>query len=63
MERGIIAVERLARWCLSRLVSCFLQAEDGIRDVERSRGLGDLYERQVEPPVGHSRMEPPVSET
>ena len=24
----------------------FFQAEDGIRDVERSRGLGDLYKRQ-----------------
>ena len=24
-----------------------LQAEDGIRDVERSRGLGDVYKRQV----------------
>ena len=23
------------------------QAEDGIRDVERSRGLGDVYKRQV----------------
>ena len=22
------------------------QAEDGIRDVERSRGLGDVYKRQ-----------------
>ena len=25
---------------------CFFQAEDGIRDVERSRGLGDVYKRQ-----------------
>eukprot|EP00831_Metopus_contortus_P013146 TRINITY_DN15311_c0_g2_i3.p3 TRINITY_DN15311_c0_g2~~TRINITY_DN15311_c0_g2_i3.p3 ORF type:complete len:117 (-),score=33.55 TRINITY_DN15311_c0_g2_i3:52-402(-) len=25
----------------------FFQAEDGIRDVERSRGLGDVYKRQV----------------
>eukprot|EP00831_Metopus_contortus_P033086 TRINITY_DN2657_c0_g2_i3.p1 TRINITY_DN2657_c0_g2~~TRINITY_DN2657_c0_g2_i3.p1 ORF type:complete len:153 (-),score=46.22 TRINITY_DN2657_c0_g2_i3:33-491(-) len=24
----------------------FFQAEDGIRDVERSRGLGDVYKRQ-----------------
>ena len=24
-----------------------LQAEDGIRDVERSRGLGDVYKRQT----------------
>ena len=25
----------------------FFQAEDGIRDVERSRGLGDVYKRQL----------------
>ena len=24
------------------------QAEDGIRDLVRSRGLGDVYKRQVE---------------
>ena len=32
------------------------QAEDGIRDLVRSRGLGDVYKRQVEvvvPAVGH----------
>ena len=29
-------------------VSVFLfQAEDGIRDLVRSRGLGDVYKRQV----------------
>ncbi len=26
----------------------FFQAEDGIRDVERSRGLGDVYKRQLD---------------
>ena len=26
----------------------FFQAEDGIRDLVRSRGLGDLYKRQEE---------------
>ncbi len=26
----------------------FFQAEDGIRDVERSRVLGDVYKRQCE---------------
>eukprot|EP00831_Metopus_contortus_P037910 TRINITY_DN2985_c0_g1_i2.p2 TRINITY_DN2985_c0_g1~~TRINITY_DN2985_c0_g1_i2.p2 ORF type:complete len:193 (-),score=66.65 TRINITY_DN2985_c0_g1_i2:188-766(-) len=31
----------------------FFQAEDGIRDVERSRGLGDVYKRQVH---GNYRM-------
>ena len=25
---------------------CFFQAEDGIRDLVRSRGLGDVYKRQ-----------------
>ena len=25
----------------------FLQAEDGIRDLVRSRGLGDVYKRQL----------------
>ena len=30
-----------------RRVSCFFfQAEDGIRDLVRSRGLGDVYKRQ-----------------
>ena len=31
------------------LVPCcfFFQAEDGIRDLVRSRGLGDVYKRQV----------------
>ena len=30
------------------IVQCgfFLQAEDGIRDLVRSRGLGDVYKRQ-----------------
>ena len=27
--------------------SFFLQAEDGIRDLVRSRGLGDVYKRQI----------------
>ena len=28
------------------LVDFFFQAEDGIRDLVRSRGLGDVYKRQ-----------------
>ena len=28
------------------LCSFFFQAEDGIRDLVRSRGLGDVYKRQ-----------------
>ena len=27
----------------------FFQAEDGIRDLVRSRGLGDVYKRQDQP--------------
>ena len=30
------------------LCSFFFQAEDGIRDLVRSRGLGDVYKRQAE---------------
>ena len=29
----------------------FFQAEDGIRDLVRSRGLGDVYKRQLVYPV------------
>ena len=29
------------------MVDVFFQAEDGIRDLVRSRGLGDVYKRQV----------------
>ena len=38
---------RLWKSCgLSILVVFFFQAEDGIRDLVRSRGLGDVYKRQ-----------------
>ena len=30
-----------------RLICFFFQAEDGIRDLVRSRGLGDVYKRQT----------------
>ena len=33
-------------WCVVS-VFFFFQAEDGIRDLVRSRGLGDVYKRQV----------------
>ena len=32
---------------LLSMMWCFFQAEDGIRDLVRSRGLGDVYKRQV----------------
>ena len=49
MLRGLYLSER----GVLRVVFC--QAEDGIRDLVRSRGLGDVYKRQVEetrPPAG-----------
>ena len=33
--------------CCVIAVFFFFQAEDGIRDLVRSRGLGDVYKRQV----------------
>ena len=30
------------------VICFFFQAEDGIRDLVRSRGLGDVYKRQLE---------------
>ncbi len=33
--------------CVCVFFFFFFQAEDGIRDLVRSRGLGDVYERQV----------------
>ena len=38
---------------LVAIVGFFFQAEDGIRDLVRSRGLGDVYKRQ------HLRMRTP----
>ena len=36
----------------------FVQAEDGIRDLVRSRGLGDVYKRQVQPNNGaHAQVD------
>ena len=34
----------------------FFQAEDGIRDLVRSRGLGDVYKRQVEEGARRGRV-------
>ena len=48
---------RIGFCCVCELVVCVVvcfvfcfQAEDGIRDLVRSRGLGDVYKRQ-----GHGR--------
>ena len=45
---GMIAVYKLLLY--RRCVFFFFQAEDGIRDLVRSRGLGDVYKRQAEVP-------------
>ena len=37
----------LFSFILSLLFFFFFQAEDGIRDLVRSRGLGDVYKRQA----------------
>ena len=34
------------KMCGLRVCVFFFQAEDGIRDLVRSRGLGDVYKRQ-----------------
>ena len=34
-------------FCFRECSFFFFQAEDGIRDLVRSRGLGDVYKRQV----------------
>eukprot|EP00831_Metopus_contortus_P043103 TRINITY_DN34620_c0_g1_i1.p1 TRINITY_DN34620_c0_g1~~TRINITY_DN34620_c0_g1_i1.p1 ORF type:complete len:339 (-),score=67.19 TRINITY_DN34620_c0_g1_i1:167-1183(-) len=55
MSRELIIVRAFARHLCRDVGSAgvyvffffFFQAEDGIRDVERSRGLGDVYKRQV----------------
>ena len=42
MWRGMLCAQEVYR------VGCFFfQAEDGIRDLVRSRGLGDVYKRQI----------------
>ena len=35
----------------------FFQAEDGIRDLVRSRGLGDVYKRQTQPSCNRLRAQ------
>ena len=38
---------RASRMRWSKSFFFFFQAEDGIRDLVRSRGLGDVYKRQI----------------
>ena len=39
--------ELSVEWVMEVGCCFFLQAEDGIRDLVRSRGLGDVYKRQA----------------
>ena len=40
------------------VVCFFFQAEDGIRDLVRSRGLGDVYKRQIPSQLPEMGMSP-----
>ena len=42
LDVGFLIVVFFFFWCFF----FFFQAEDGIRDLVRSRGLGDVYKRQ-----------------
>ena len=58
MMQGVVLSSGVAM----RLLCCvffvfFLQAEDGIRDLVRSRGLGDVYKRQLPPAASTWRRE------
>ena len=51
---GVIVLDRVIQCVTLRLIYhmfdlyyLFFQAEDGIRDLVRSRGLGDVYKRQL----------------
>ena len=47
MVVGVVVIE--SSWlftCVFIVLLFFFQAEDGIRDLVRSRGLGDVYKRQ-----------------
>ena len=50
---SVYVVVKITRYILFTAEDGFLfQAEDGIRDLVRSRGLGDVYKRQ---PSTHGR--------
>ena len=39
----------------------FFQAEDGIRDLVRSRGLGDVYKRQPAAGLNYTNVKSPIA--
>src|SRR5674536_355836 len=53
----------LASMCLPcGLFFFFFQAEDGIRDAQESRGLGDVYKRQALPDGGRMLSYTPITD-
>ena len=49
MMYALVGLLLLCWMCVLLVMLCFFfffQAEDGIRDLVRSRGLGDVYKRQ-----------------
>ena len=44
--------------CATVVLIFFFQAEDGIRDLVRSRGLGDVYKRQAFAGLAHAFILP-----
>ena len=44
------------------VVFFFFQAEDGIRDLVRSRGLGDVYKRQLQAELQALGLDPAALE-
>ena len=56
-SRGLsLIVEVMFRYVYCTEFFFFFQAEDGIRDLVRSRGLGDVYKRQGLAGAGHARQ-------
>ena len=55
LELSVVSGRSRSRICLCYAVIVFFQAEDGIRDLVRSRGLGDVYKRQDQDLAGTSR--------
>ena len=47
MSTEFAVTYQVRRVVCAMCVCFFFQAEDGIRDLVRSRGLGDVYKRQV----------------
>ena len=53
LEDSLLVYSAASYWlfyyviCVIVVVVFFFQAEDGIRDLVRSRGLGDVYKRQT----------------